>query len=175
MTSSTIIKCFTELFSIFGMPGYVHTDRGTSLISKELHHFLYSKGIATSRTTSYHPQSNGQVEKLNGTIWKAVTLALKLRKLPQLCWQDVLPDALHSIRSLLCVATNETPHEKLFRYQRKSATGESVPTWLSESDTALLRRHVRHSKQDPLVDEVTVLHVNPQYAHVRNRNHCIHP
>ena len=170
MKSSTVIKCFTQLFSIFGMPQYIHSDRGTSFLSTELQQFLHSKGISSSRTTPYNPGCNGQVEKLNDTIWKAVTLALKSRKLPLSCWQDVLPDALHSIRSLLCVATNQTPHERLLKFQRKTTTGDSTPAWLSEAETVLLRRHVRNSKHEPFTYEVTVLHVNPQYAHIRKED-----
>ncbi|KFD61554.1 hypothetical protein M514_08451 [Trichuris suis] len=43
----------------------------------------------------------------------------------------------------------------------------SLPTWLLQSGPALLKRHVRPSKYDPLVEEVELLQVNPQYAHVR--------
>ena len=38
---------------------------------------------------------------------------------------------------------------------------------MSTGDRAYLRKHVRHSKYDPLLEEVEVLDVNPQYAHVR--------
>eukprot|EP00794_Sanderia_malayensis_P014587 gene14587-16090_t len=36
INSSTVIKCLCQLFAIFGMPSYVHSDRGSSLISEEL-------------------------------------------------------------------------------------------------------------------------------------------
>ena len=68
MTSSTVIKSFCQLFALFGMPSYIHSDRGMSFMSEELESFLHSKGIATSRTTACSPQANGQVEKLNGTL-----------------------------------------------------------------------------------------------------------
>ena len=106
MVTPTVINCLVQLFSLFGMPGYVHSDRGPSLISEELKSFLHSRGIATSRTSSYNPQGNGQVERYNGIIWKTVSLALESRGLPQSNWELLLPDALHSIRSLLCTATN---------------------------------------------------------------------
>ena len=73
----------------------------------------------------------------------------------------VLPVALHSIRSLINIVTNETPHERLFNYQRKSATGYSVPTWLSEPGKVLLKRFVKNSKYDPDVIEVEHLEANP--------------
>jgi len=167
MTVSTVIDCLCQLFSLFGMPAYVHSDRGSSFMSKELREFLTSRGIACSRTTSYNPQGNGQAERYNGTIWKAVTMALKSRGLPTKCWQEVLPDALHSIRSLLSTATNMTPHERMFSFTRRSSSGHSMPSWLCEQRTVLLKRHVRHSKTDPLVDEVELLQANPNYAHIR--------
>ena len=40
INSSTVIKCLCQLFAIFGMPSYVHSDRGSSLISEELKQFF---------------------------------------------------------------------------------------------------------------------------------------
>ena len=149
------------------MPGFIHSDRGQSLISDELKEFLNSRGIATSRTSAYNPRGNGQVERYNGIIWSTISLALESRNLASCYWEQVLSDSMHSIRSLLCTSTNCTPHERLFNYQRRSASGHSVPSWLSTADRAYLRKHVRQSKYDPLVQEVEILHANPQYAHVR--------
>ena len=167
MTSGSVISALCSLFSLFGMPSFIHSDRGPSLVSKELREFLNSRGISCSRTTPYNPEGNGQVEKTNHTIWRAVTLALKSKGLSQEHWQEVLPDVLHSIRSLLCTATNATPHEKLFGFQRRSGTGSSLPSWLSTPGPVLLRRFVRHSKNDPLVDEVELIEANPQYAFIK--------
>ena len=52
----------------------------------------------------------------------------------------------------------------------KSATGDSIPTWLTRSKSALLKRHLRGSKYEPLVETVDILEVNPNYAHVRFNN-----
>ena len=92
---------------------------------------------------------------------------MKSRKLDIRQWELVLPDALHSIRSLLCTATKQTPHEHMFNYKRKSSFGTSVPTWLSAHGLVYLKRHVRSSKYDPLVEEVNLVHTAPNYAVVR--------
>ena len=168
LTAGTIIKSLSDLFSLFGMPAFIHSDRGPSLMSKELKDFLTSKGISTSRTTPYNPQGNGLVEKSNGTIWRAITMDLKSKGWPLSLWQIVLPNVLHSIRSLLCTSTNMTPHERLLGFPRRSGTGTSLPTWLSSPGPVLLRRWVRRSKQEPLVDEVELLEANIQYAHIRH-------
>ena len=165
--SKSVIKCLNQLFTIFGMPSYIHSDRGKAFLSNELITFLHSRGIATSKTSSYNPRGNSQCERFNGIIWTGVKLALKSRGLNISQWELVLPDVLHSIRSLLSTATNVTPHERLFNYQRRSSSGISVPSWLSSPGSVLLRRRVRASKYEPLVDEVELVHATPNYAYVR--------
>jgi len=51
MTSKSIIKCFDNLFSLFGMPDMIHNDRGSDFLSLETTTYLYKKGIATSKTS----------------------------------------------------------------------------------------------------------------------------
>ena len=142
------------------MPAFVHSDRGASLMSHELQAFLRENGVATSRTTSYNPAGNGQVERYDGIVWKAVEMSLKSKNLHTKYWQVVLPDVLHSIRSLLCTATNETSHGRLFRLPRRSSSDASIPTWTAEPGAVLLKRHVRSNKADPIVDEVRLLQAN---------------
>ena len=45
-----------------------------------------------------------------------------------------------------------------------------MPSWLSSPGPVLLKRHVRNSKYEPLVDQVHLIEANPQYAHVRFPN-----
>ena len=170
ISTKTVIGCLNNLFSLFGMPSYIHSDRGGSFMSSEFKEYLTSKGIASSRTSPYNPQGNGQIEKYNGTIWKAVQLAASSKNIDICNWEILLPDALHSIRSLLCTSTNTTPHERLFSFQRRSTTGGSLPSWLLESDKVLIKRFVRNSKNDPLVDEVDLIQANPNYAIVKYPN-----
>jgi transposase InsO family protein len=167
MHTSTVINCLNQLFSFCGMPSFIHSDRGLSFMSRELNSYLTQRGIATSKSTPYHPTGNSQVERYNGIIWKTVNLALKSRNMPTPHWEVVLPEALHCVRSLLSTSTNVTPHERFFAFQRRSPTGISLPTWLTDSDKVLLRKFVRPNKYEPLVQEVQIVDVNPQYAHVR--------
>ncbi|XP_076033006.1 uncharacterized protein LOC143020468 [Oratosquilla oratoria] len=170
MNTTTVIKCLEQVFSLCGMPNYIHSDLGTSFMSKDLKTYLLQKGVATSRTTPYHPIGNGQVERLNGIIWKAIQLALKSRDLPDQHWELVLTDVLHSLRSLLSTSTNVTPHERFFGFPRRSSSGSSLPSWLMTPGPVLLRRFVRANKNEPLVDQVELLDVNPTYANIRHQD-----
>ena len=107
----SVYKALYQIFSNFGVPAYIHSDRGPAFMSLDLKKYLHEKGVATSRTTPYNPQGNGLVERYNGTIWKVVTLVLKGRNLPPAYWEIVLPDALRSIRSLISTSTNCAPKD----------------------------------------------------------------
>jgi len=64
---------FPRLFYLFGMPGYVHSDRGSAFMSSELREYFLSRNV--TRTTPYHPEGNAQCERLNSTWWKTETHA----------------------------------------------------------------------------------------------------
>lgn len=167
ISSRCVIACLTELFSVFGLPSYIHSDRGASFMSQEVKVFLQKLGIASSRTTPYNPKGNSQCERYNGIVWNTVSLALESRGFPASSWPQVLPDALNAIRSLLCTATNATPHERMFSFQRRSVSGCSLPSWLLQPGEVLLKRFGRHSKYEPGVDVVELLEATPNYAHVK--------
>ena len=48
-------------------------------MSAEFKRYLLNKGVASSRT-SYNPAGNGQVERLNQTLWQTIKLGLKTHK-----------------------------------------------------------------------------------------------
>lgn len=166
ITASTVISC-VQPFALFGMPAYIHSDRDASFISEELRDFLLKKGRTTSCVTSYNPRGNGQVERYDGIIWKTVMLAFKTRNLDVSQWESVLPDALHSIRSLLCTSSNCTPHKRFLQNCIRSTRGQTLLAWLILEGPTLLRQQVWHSKNDPLVEEVEIVEGSPEYAHVR--------
>ena len=54
MEPRTVIKALRDIFMIFGLAGYIHSDKGRSLISHELRLYLTSLGIPCSNTTPYN-------------------------------------------------------------------------------------------------------------------------
>lgn len=161
--TSVVIHCLTHLFAIYSRPACIHSDHGTSFMSDELRTILHGKVIAVSHTTAYNP-STMERWSLNGTIRRAVTWALNSQGLEIQQWKTGLFDALHSIRSLLCTATNATYHEGLLLYMRRACTGTSLPSWLMDSNRALLKNQNRHSRYDSLPEGVELLDCNSTYA-----------
>lgn len=168
-TESTL-QCLFTLFSVCGLPDIIHSDRGSAFTSGDYQRALHERGVATNYSSPYNPKGNGQVERYNGVLWRNIRLALHARKLPTESWEMVLPDALHSMRSLLCTSTNVTPHERFFTFPRKATYGKSMPSWLLTSQSALLKKAVVQSKYDPITEAVELVHTNPEYARVRHAN-----
>ena len=170
LSSTTVIECLSKIFIMFGCPEAIHSDRGSNFMSNEVRDYLTKSGIAQTRTTPYNPRGNGQCERFNGVLWKAVLLALKSEKKSVNQWESVIGKVLHSSRSLLCTATNCTPHERLFKFNRKTLVGSSLPTWLCSPGSVYLRKFNRENKSAPLVEKVNLLHANSNYATVRFEN-----
>lgn len=130
MTATVIMIHLNQIFSLFGLASFTHSDRGPSLICDELRNYLIKMEIGYSNSIRYNPRGNGQVERFNGTIWKAVQ---------QTCKSKGAPDTY----SKTC--------------QRRSISGHALPSWLAENGPVLLRRHARKSKYGPLCEEVYLI------------------
>jgi len=51
--------------------------------------------------------------------------------------------------------------------QRRSGSGESLLSWLTRNRKAYLKQFAKASKNEPLVEEVELVNVNPMFARVR--------
>ena len=127
LKSSTVTLCLSSLFCMFGFPGCVHSDKGAPFVCQETRSFLAIHGISISTSTPYHPQGNSLCERSNQTIWRTIKLLLHSARLSKDLWETVLPEALHAVRSLVCLSTlNETPNERFLRFPRKAMAGSAL-------------------------------------------------
>jgi len=167
ITTAVVIKHLQSLFALFGSPSALHADRGPQFESAELREFLLSHRVVKTRTSPYRPQGNGQCERENGTITKAIQLALRSLGLPKTHWEDVLPLALASTRTLLCTATNNTPHERFCQFPRSSVVGTEIPKFLRNPGSEVLLRNRMRGKFDPLVQKVRLVEtISPHFSRV---------
>ena len=94
ITASSIAKAFlTTWISRFGVPLYVVTDRGSQFESELFSELSTLVGFHRLRTTAYHPQTNGIIERAHRTIKTAITARKQ-------AWLDALPVILLGLRSI---------------------------------------------------------------------------
>ena len=71
-TSAITIKCLDHHFARFGIPDGLRTDSGPNLVSKEMESYLEEMGVAHRHTTPLWPRANGEVERENRSLLKAM-------------------------------------------------------------------------------------------------------
>jgi len=59
---------YNNFFTRFGLPRQLHSDQGKKFESKLFHKFCKLTGVRKSKTTPFHPQSDGQTERMNRTL-----------------------------------------------------------------------------------------------------------
>lgn len=63
-----IVRCLIDLIARVGVPSEIITDQGTNFMAKLMKLLYKQLGIKGIRTTPFHPQTNGLVERFNGTL-----------------------------------------------------------------------------------------------------------
>ena len=66
--ADTVADALCQTFSRFGLPDELLSDRGSNFLSKVLTALLNMLKIAHLKTSPYHPQSNGMLERFHGTL-----------------------------------------------------------------------------------------------------------
>jgi len=110
--SSTIAKIIIDNIILeHGLPSQILTDRGSNLISGAMKDICDTLRIEQIKTTAYHPQTDGLVEKFNGTLGNM--LASYVHENPA-SWPSYLKFVVFAYNTSVHASTKETPFYLLF-------------------------------------------------------------
>ena len=130
--AASVAEELVRIFSRVGVPKEVLTDQGTNFTSQllsELYRMLHVKPI---RTTPYHPQTDGLVERFNQT------LKLMLRKVTVKegkDWDRLLPYILFAYREVPQVSTGFSPFELLYGHQVRGPLSVLSESWQADKQS----------------------------------------
>ena len=100
-----------EFISRFGVPLLLHSDQGSQFESSLFQELCSLLGIDKTRTTAYHPQSDGLVERFNLTLESMLS---KYVAGDQRDWDTHLPMLMLAYRSSIHESTGQTPVAMMF-------------------------------------------------------------
>ncbi|XP_036066596.1 uncharacterized protein K02A2.6-like [Oryzias melastigma] len=116
--AETVVKFLIRgVIPRFGFPSKISSDNGAAFVQKVARGILQQLRIKQHLGAVYHPQSQGPVERVNGTLKTRIG---KICASAKLNWVDAMPLALLSYPMQTHSATHLSPHEML--------TGRPMPT-----------------------------------------------
>ena len=121
-----IAEELVKLFARVGIPKEILTDQGTNFTSQllaELYRLLHVKAL---RTSPYHPQTDGLVERFNQTLKEM------LRKTAQedgKDWDKLIPYVLFAYREVPQESTGFSPFELLYGREVRGPLDVLKETW----------------------------------------------
>ena len=137
INAENIAEELVKFFSRVGMPKEILTDQGSNFVSQFLTEIYRLLHIHPIRTTPYHPQTDGLVERFNKTLksllWKA---AVDVGK----DWDKLLPYLLFAYREVLQASTGFSPFELLYGRAVRGPLDILRETWQTDhqSDESVL-------------------------------------
>ena len=108
MVAKVFYKCF---IAVFGSPAKLLSDRGANFTSALVEELCSAFGIQKYRTTAYHTQCNGQVERFHQTLFRMIGKLLRDKKAQ---WEQHLPELLQAYNGTQSAVTSYSPHYLMF-------------------------------------------------------------
>ena len=126
------------MFAKYGLPTTLHSDQGRNFESSILHQTLEAFRIKKSRTTAYHPEGDGMVERFNRTLLQL----LRTYTGKQEEWERYLPFVLFAYRAAAHSSMGVSPFELMFGHPPiqnplPSATAYDAVSYQSQLRTKL--------------------------------------
>ncbi|GJS34759.1 reverse transcriptase domain-containing protein [Tanacetum coccineum] len=106
-----VVAFLKKLFCRFGMPKALISDRGTHFCNKIMEKTMKRYGVNHRFSTSYHPQTSGQVENTNRALKRILEKTVKDN--PAI-WSRKLDDALWAFRTAYKTPTGTTPYKLIY-------------------------------------------------------------
>ena len=128
ISAETIAKTFVDQFiSRFGVPLEITTDRGSQFESRLFEQLTKLLGTKRIRTTSYHPQANGMVERFHRQLKTSIRASGDSTH-----WSDRLPIILLGLRTTKKEDHDFSPSELVYGQDIRLPSEMIIPT--SDSD-----------------------------------------
>lgn len=107
-------ECITsepiKFFCAYGPPQILHSYQGRNFESSMFTQTLHAFGVQKSRTTPYHPQGDGIVERFNRTLLQLLRTYVQSQEE----WETYLPYVLYAYRTSQHTTTKASPYLLLY-------------------------------------------------------------
>nr|XP_054765775.1 uncharacterized protein LOC129272688 [Lytechinus pictus] len=100
ITAKTVVQALVQFFTRYGLPKEVQSDQGSNFISGIIQQVMKELGIKQIKSSAYHPQSQGALERYHQTLKTMIR-----------AYCEDYPDDWDKGISFLLFATRDSPNE----------------------------------------------------------------
>ncbi|ANB12101.1 gag-pol fusion protein [Sugiyamaella lignohabitans] len=109
-----LATCMKDYFDRFGPPDTIISDRGTQFTSNFWRSFTASRDIKLQFSTAYHPQTDGQTERMNREVIRHIAKYIN----PQHNnWSELLSEATFAINTTYNESIKNSPYKVVFGFE----------------------------------------------------------
>ena len=112
-TAKAVASGMVEVFARTGIPLQLLSDQGSQFLGSLVKHLCRDLRIDQLKTAPYHPECNGVVERMHGTLGPMLTKASQRG----LDWVEQLPFALFALRSAPNKDTGFSPYQLVYGHR----------------------------------------------------------
>lgn len=116
-TGAAVVEVLKQLVSLFCAPMFLNHDSGKPLDCELVDAFCKAHGIQRHRTTAYHHQSMGQVERVNADVM----LGLRLKALTDSRWDEHVGHVQMMLNCGYCESIGMSPFRAMFGRDPRTA------------------------------------------------------
>ncbi|GKD37092.1 reverse transcriptase domain-containing protein [Tanacetum coccineum] len=106
-----VVKFLKSLFAQFGTPRAIISDRGTHFCNDQFAKVMLKYGVTHRLSTTYHPQTSGQVEVSNHGLKRILERTVGENRAS---WSDKLDDALWAFCTAFKTPIGCTPYKLVY-------------------------------------------------------------
>nr|GEZ19100.1 reverse transcriptase domain-containing protein [Tanacetum cinerariifolium] len=106
-----VVKFLNSLFSWFGTPKAIISDRGTHFCNDQFSRVMSKYEVTHRLSTAYHPQTSGQVEVTNRGLKRILERTVGENRA---LWSDKLEDTLWAFKTAFKTPIGRTPYRLVY-------------------------------------------------------------
>lgn len=142
--AATVAKALIKFFTLFGLPKEVQSDQGSNFMSGLFQQVIYELGVKQIRSSAYHPESQGALERFHSTLKTMIrTYCLENER----DWDEGVHLLLFAARESVQESTGFSPFELVFGHQVRGPLSLFSEQWSNHDSNISLLDYVSKFKE----------------------------